>query len=247
LHPFVVVLHEPRNGANVGAVVRAMKNMGLGRLRLVRPARFDPAVVEAMAHRSGELLAAAETFDSLDAALADTGYVVGTSGRPRGEGPAPYSPRAAAPMLLARAQAGSVALLFGNEDKGLGKDDLARCHLFVSIPAEPSYASLNLAQAVLLLLYELRLAALESDTSPLPVPATLPAEPLAPSALLAEIDTLSERLLHQVGFFKSLSAPATMRRLAHLLRRAAPTEREARLLLAALRALTRPDSPQGRA
>jgi TrmH family RNA methyltransferase len=233
LDSFVVVLHEPRNGANVGAVVRAMKNMGLRQLRLVRPASFDPAVVESMAHRSGELLAASTSYDSLDAALADATFVVGTSGRQRSEGPTPLAPRAIGPELLRRAQAGTVALLFGNEDNGLSNQDLARCHALISIPADPSYASLNLAQAVLLVLYELRLAALETLASSAPTPA----EPPAPAALLAEIVAHGEDLLRAANFFKSQAADATLRRLGRLLLRAEPSEAEARLLLAALRAL----------
>jgi TrmH family RNA methyltransferase len=227
----VVALHEPRNGANIGGVARAMKNFGLRQLRLVRPASFDPGVVEAMAHRSDDILAASTTHDDLDAALADAVFVVGTSGRTRELGPPPTTPRALAPALLRHAAYGPVVLLFGNEDNGLTNDDLARCHALVAIPTDPSYASLNLAQAVLLVAYELFLAAEQ------PQPPAPPSEPPANAGQLAHLAQLTAALLHQADFFKSQNAAPTLRRLRLLLGRASPSERDAALLLAMLRAL----------
>lgn len=228
----VVVLHEPRNGANIGGVVRAMKNFGLSRLRLVRPATFDQALIESLAHRSQELLAASETYGDLDAALADAAFVVGTSARSRELGPEPLTPRALAPQALRRAAQGTVALLFGNEDNGLSNTDLDRCQALVTIPTVAGYSSLNLAQAVMLLVYELHLA-LPTEPAPL-----RPADPLpASSSLLAELLALTEQSLGDARFFGHQNSAPTLRRLRLLLGRAKPSEQEARLLLAVLRAL----------
>jgi TrmH family RNA methyltransferase len=225
---FIIVLHQPRDVRNLGAVVRAMKNMGFARLRLVNPAPYDPADLLGIAHRSEDLVAAIEHFDSLPAALADAYYVLGTSERSHPERPMRSDLRPLAGALLTRARSGPVALLFGPEDHGLDRAALDRCHAILSLPADPAYPSLNLAQAVLLLLYELRMAACEPP--PLP-PARTPA-PVAAHEQLAE---LLAATMAASGFVKAGDGTSQLRRLRAMVTRAEPDAAELALLSALLR------------
>lgn len=228
LFTITVVLFQPRDVRNIGAVVRAMKNMGLSRLRLVQPAPFDPADLRGIAHRSDDLLAQLEVYATLDAALADIQYVVGTSEHVHAERPLRSDVRPLAGELLARAATSRVALLFGPEDNGLSHAELDRCHVILRLPTDPDYPSLNLAQAALLLLYELRMAAdLPPPTAPSPTPATT-------AELNATLDALAAAVA-AVGFVKSGSGARTLRSLRSLLYRAQPDAREAALIAALAR------------
>jgi tRNA/rRNA methyltransferase len=232
LDSLIVVLHRPQKLVNVGGAVRAMKNMGLRRLRLVAPVAFDWYDIAGIAHRSDDILAAVEVFDQLDAALADTSYVVGTTARRRGAFRDTSTPRELAPEILARAAHGPVALLFGPEDNGLANAELDRCHALITIPTDPSYPSLNLAQAVLLLAYELRLASAQ------PVERQ---DSYAPASV-AQLDTFFQTLEHMlwsVEFLKGQHAESVMRTLRSLTHRADPDTREAALLMAICREVER--------
>jgi tRNA/rRNA methyltransferase len=224
----IVILHRPRDVRNIGAVVRAMKNMGFARLRLVDPLPFDPADLGGIAHRSEDLVAAIEQVATLDEALADARYVIGTSERPHPGRAMREDLRPLAGELVARAAAGPVALLFGPEDNGLDSAALDRCHAVLSIPADPAYPSLNLAQAALLVLYELRMAS--GSASPAPqrrVGAT--------GAELAALQTALEDAVAALGFVKSGDGATTLRRLRALIARAEPDSAEAALLAALAR------------
>ena len=220
-------MHRPRDVRNIGGVVRAMKNTGLTKLRLVEPAPFDQADLTGIAHRAEDIVAQIETFSSLEAALADAHYVVGTSARARGDHLARSDVRVLASELRAQAVNQRIALLFGPEDNGLDNAALDRCHTLVRLPLDPTYPSLNLAQAVLLLAYEIWMAApLPAPTNELPTPATA-----------GQLETLfaeAEHTLQAIAFFKSGSAP-TMRTLRQLARRATLRDREAALLTAIAR------------
>lgn len=223
----IVVLHRPRKLINIAGTIRAMKNMGLRRLRLVQPAEYIPADIAGIAHRSEDVLATTSLHENLDAALADAIYVAGTTARPRAPRVPVAAPRELAPDLLARTAAGPVALLFGPEDNGLTSADLDRCHAILSIPADPAYASLNLAQAVLLVAYELRLA------SERPAPAA--PQRSFPPASAAELEGLFdaiERALWGIEFFKAHLSEGMMRTIRSLVHRAEPDAREAALLKA---------------
>ncbi len=229
----IIVLHRPRDVRNIGAVVRAMKNMGFARLRLADPAPFELADIGGIAHRSEDITSAMEVFPDLAAALADTLFVVGTSARPH----AGRSPRAdvgaLADELLARAAAGPVALLFGPEDNGLDTAALDRCHALLALPCDPAYPSLNLAQAALLALYELRRAAQGGDPPP---PAPRAAAPAA------EIDRAMELVgaaLRAIDFHKSGDGESSQRALRALLMRAAPDARELALISAVAREIVK--------
>jgi TrmH family RNA methyltransferase len=228
LDNIVVVLCRPQKLVNIAGAVRAMKNMGL---RRVRPAEYDPADITGIAHRSDDLLAAATLHGDLDAALADTIFVAGATARPRGVALHVAAPRELAPELLARAASGPVALLFGPEDNGLTNAELDRCHATLAIPADPAYPSLNLAQAVLLAAYELRLAAdLPPSTPRRPEGAGAPAP--ASAAQLEGLFAAIEAALWGIEFFKAQRAGGTMRTIRSLIHRAAPDVREAALVKA---------------
>jgi len=225
----VVVLHEPQELVNVAHVVRAMKNFAVADLRLVAPQEFDLWRIEGIAHRSADVLARTSRFETLDAALADCVHVAGFTARERTAKHTVQRPRDAAPALLDLAERGPVALLFGREDQGLPNGALDRCHRLVTIPASPDYPSLNLADAVVLALYELALARGAGERP------FKPPRRDAPPATAGELERLfadAERALAAIGFLRNHEVdpiPRTLRDLAH---RASPDSREAKLLRA---------------
>ena len=157
-----VVLHQPQDLVNIAAAVRAMANMGIERLTLVDPAEFDPRRITGIAHRTEPIVEAARLTATLEEALADATYVVGTSARPRTAQRNYRRPRDLAPRILRRARDGDVAIVFGREDRGLSNEALDLCHEVLVVPTAPEYPSLNLAQAVLLVSYELFLAGVDA-------------------------------------------------------------------------------------
>jgi len=229
LENVVVVLNEPQNLVNIAGVVRAMKNMGIWRLRLVRPAEFDAWRIGGIAHRSQDVLEGAEILDSLTEALADAVYVVGTTARARTAQRNYARPRDLAPKIVDYTKEGVVALLFGREDRGLGNEALDLCHAAAIIPTNPEYSSINLAQAVLLLCYEVFLAA-QGEQGPLPRgrrstrPATVEELENTYAAL--------EEGLHRIDFYKAREPESILRTLRTLISRAEPDIQEAGLLRA---------------
>jgi TrmH family RNA methyltransferase len=235
LDGIVVVLWETQDHVNAAATVRAMKNFGLSRLRLVNPASWDPWRIEGIAHGTADVVARAELFPTLDAALGDCSFVVGMTARPRRAKRAVARPRETAAEVLARsaeaieAGAGPVAILFGREDKGLPNEALDRCHRTVIIPTNPEHASLNLAQAVLVMAYELWMAAEGAGQAFRPPRRTAP----PPTAEFLEVVFADlERALWGVDFFKTRNSESVMRTLRELVRRADVDMREAGFLRA---------------
>ena len=225
----VVVLDEPQDVVNVAAVIRAMMNMGLARLRLVRPLEFDPYRIEGIAHRSSHVVGAAELHDTLESAVADAVFVAGTSARPRTAHRNYVRPREAAPTLIEQAASGTVCVLFGREDRGLTNEALDLCHAIITIPTDPQYWSLTLAQAFLLVAYELFLAAGGSNELP---KGRRDAEP-ATHAELERMYAALETGLTRIAFFKGARQPeAVLRTLRTALGRAGLDTREARLIQA---------------
>jgi tRNA (cytidine32/uridine32-2'-O)-methyltransferase len=193
--------------------------MGLTRLRLVGPLpRLGEPGARALAYGAWDLLDAATRHDTLQEATGLSTLVVGTSGR---ADPAAWSPRRLAQEGGARAGEGRVSLVFGPEASGLRNDELDLCHLVVHIPADPAQPSLNLAQAVLLLAYEIRLAAAGPDP---------PAAPLA-SAAEVEVALLELREgLVGIGYLNRQNPDAILVELRRLLTRARPSPRDVDLL-----------------
>ncbi len=174
-----IVLVRPRGAGNVGAAARAMKNCGAGDLAIVRP-RARLAAAERMAVHARDLVRGAQVVDDVATAVADCRMVVGTTSRAGGYRAGAEDLTAVAPALLAQAEAGPVAILFGPEDHGLSNTDLRHCQRLCSIDTSDEYASLNLAQAVLLVCWELRRAARLEAPRP---PAVAPAPAAAGAAL----------------------------------------------------------------
>ncbi len=224
----VVVLHEPQDLVNIAHVVRCMKNFGVRDLRLVRPREYEAYRVEGIAHQTQDVLARVRTFDSLEEALADCVHIVGFTARGRTAKRNLQRPRDAAAEVLALA-GGSVALLFGREDKGLSNDALDRCHRVVTIPSDPSYASLNLGHAVIIMLYELALAK-GADERPFKAPRR-PSEP-AEAAELERLFVDVARALQAIEFFKTRNADGVMRTMREIAHRAPLDAREVKLLRA---------------
>jgi tRNA/rRNA methyltransferase len=154
-----VVLVDPQKSENIGAVARAISNMGLGNLILVRPRLSHPELMEAAATRLGtQTLKNAQTFGDLKEALAQHVLIVGTTARGGSHRGPFFSPRHIAPSII-ELWPEPVALIFGTERMGLSTEDLRLCHNIIAIPTDsPEHSSLNLAQAVLILGYELLLA-----------------------------------------------------------------------------------------
>jgi len=225
----VVVLHEPQDLVNIAHVVRGMKNFGMRDLRLVRPREYEAYRVEGIAHQTQDVLARVRTFDSLEEALADCVHIVGFTARGRTAKRNLQRPRDAAAEVLARAADGPVALLFGREDKGLSNEALDRCHRVVTIPSDPSYASLNLGHAVIIILYELALAH-GADERPFKAPRR-PSEP-AEAAELERLFVDVARALHAIEFFKTRNADGVMRTMREIAHRAPLDAREVKLLRA---------------
>lgn len=225
----VVVLDRPQDAVNIGSVVRAIKNMGFSQLRLVNPRPFDPQELARFAHHAEDVIGAIRIYAALDEALADVVYVVGTSAITHGAHPLRRDLEPLSRELLHKAQTGPVALLFGTEDDGLDAIALDRCHTVAALPTNPAYPALNLAQSVLLFLYELS----RQTGSAAQEPPT-PTAPVLPQAQLEQLFTLGEGALAAIGFFK-YNPQAVMRTLRRLAYRAQLQPQEAALLMAIAR------------
>jgi len=227
----VVVLHEPQDLVNIAHVVRGMKNFGLRDLRLVNPREYEAYRVEGIAHQTQDVLARVRTCATLEEALADCIHVVGLTARGRTAKRNLQRPREAAAEILALDAGGSrpVALLFGREDKGLPNEALDRCHRVVTIPSDPSYPSLNLAHAVIIMLYELALArGAEERAFKAPRRASEPVTVEELERLFVDV----ARALQAIDFFKTRNADGVMRTMREIAHRAPLDAREAKLLRA---------------
>jgi tRNA/rRNA methyltransferase len=161
-----VVLARPSHPGNIGAAARAMKTMGLARLVLVRPKRFPHAEARAMATGARDVLDSAQVCNTLPDALEGTVLSVALSARARELSHPPLDAREAARVIALAAQRDEVALVFGNETVGLSNREVMQCSRIARIPADSRYASLNLAQAVQVMAYEVRMAALAPGAPP---------------------------------------------------------------------------------
>jgi TrmH family RNA methyltransferase len=221
-----VVLYEPQNYINIAATIRAMKNMGLSRLRLVRSVDVDPYRLEGIAHGTQDLIDRIERYDDFDAAVADCVHIAGFTARRRAARWTIVPPREAAGVILDRAAEGPVALVFGREDNGLPNEILDRATVAVTIPTT-EHASLNLAQAALIAFYELHLAAADA-TRTLDPPRKAAPPPTAEEHELFFRD--AARALEAIEFFKTRNGELIMRTVRSLTYRASPDSRELSLV-----------------
>ena len=225
----LIVLHEPQDLVNIAHVVRGMKNFGVRDLRLVNPREYEAYRIEGIAHQTQDVLARVRTYGSLAEALADCVHVVGFTARGRTAKRNLQRPRDAAIEVMSLAEGGPVALLFGREDKGLSNEDLDRCHRVVTIPSDPAYASLNLAHAVIIMLYELALGR-GAESRPFKAPRRT-AEP-ADAAELERLFVDVARALQAIEFFKTRNQDGVMRTMREIAHRAPLDAREVKLLRA---------------
>lgn len=220
------VLANPSHPGNIGSAARAIRTMGFYRLSLVAPARFPHIDAHVLAAGADDVLEAAVRFDSLQEAIGDCSLILGATARLRGVSMEELSPRSAAQRALEAAVDGrEVAYVFGNETSGLSNDEIKLCHAAVHIPSDPTYSSLNLAQAVQVLAYELRMAALAGMRSR--------QGNVDPPSTAAELEGFFEHLsstLVDIDFHKGRSDRTIMQRLRRLFLRAAPDQRELRVL-----------------
>lgn len=227
----VIVLVRPQLAENMGTAARAMANCGLTALRLVRP-RDSVLAEKAVAAASGAVpvLEQATVYETLEEALADRTLAVATTARRRGMAHEVVPPRVLAPRLVEIGLAGGrPALVFGPERTGLENDEVALCDLVCEVPLNPAFASLNLAQAVLLLGYEWRMAAMAAGDLAPPEAADLP-EPADRDSLFNLFAHL-ERELDAVGFLRNQEKrPSMVRNIRTMLQRAKLNEQEIRTL-----------------
>jgi tRNA (cytidine32/uridine32-2'-O)-methyltransferase len=224
-----IVLVNPSHPGNIGATARAMKNMGFSRLVLVAPRQYPHEEAEWRAASAVDVLARAEVVPTLSQAIADCQLVVGTSARGRRIPWPVLDPRACASRVGAASHRGEqVALLFGREDRGLTNEELQACNLHLHIPSHEDYSSLNLAMAVQVVVYELRMLALAD---------TLPADPCdewdAPFSTVENMERYYahlEETLVQIGFLDPAAPRQLMARLRRLYGRVRLDEMELNIL-----------------
>jgi TrmH family RNA methyltransferase len=219
LSNFRIVLSRTQNPGNIGSAARAMMTMGLRDLALVNPERFPHPQARAQASGALNVLEEAPVVATLEEAVADCAWVVGTSARARHLGDEPLSPEAFAAKAREIAATGKVALVFGYEQSGLTNEELDRCNAVVAIPTNPGYSSLNLAQAVQVMCYVLRRAVITEqprvslkDDNPLYQPPT--------AEQVEQFYAHLERTLLMTGFLDPQNPRLLMRRLRTLFNRA---------------------------
>jgi tRNA/rRNA methyltransferase len=229
-----IVLCGVSHPGNIGAAARAMKTMGLARLYLVSPERFPDPEAQWRAARATDVLARAKVCERLDQALAGVSLAVACSARPRELAVPQVSAREAAARMVETARAHRVALVFGNETYGLTTEEVNKCQLLATIPANVRYSSLNLAAAVQVLAYELRMASAE------PVVARGKAPALAGFDELERFYAHLEELMAEIGFLNPEHPKKLMPRVRRLFARARLDKAEVNILRGILKALARP-------
>ncbi|MBP8080691.1 MAG: RNA methyltransferase [Arenimonas sp.] len=224
-----IVLVGTQHPGNIGSAARAMKTMGLSRLMLVAPQRFPDREAYALAAGANDLLDVAEIHPSLASAVADCHLVIASTARHRTVPMPELTPREGAQRLLAAQAAGEVALVFGRERTGLENDELQLCHAAITIPANPDYSSLNLAAAVQVLAYELRVARLAEAPAAQAAPVDQDDLPAAHGEMESFFAHLGA-LLDDIDFHKGKAPDMVTQRLRRLFLRAQPDPRELRIL-----------------
>jgi tRNA/rRNA methyltransferase len=255
--PPVVILARPQMGENIGAAARAMMNCGLSDLRLVAPRDGWPnAAVLPMAAGGKPIIETAQVFDTVAAATADISFLVATSARRRDLAIRSLDPRGAAELIVAHTsdapedlhdEHNRAALLFGPEASGLDNDEVVLADILVTASLNPAYPSLNLAQGVLLMAWEWRMAVLHAAGQSAEVPGDAVHRPervsITGRASVAERDYFYRRLemaLDEGGFFTAPDMVATVKRnIRALFNRAAPSKQDISTLHGILQVLTR--------
>jgi TrmH family RNA methyltransferase len=232
-----VVLIDPSHPGNIGSVARAMKNMALTDLTLVRPRSFPHSESNALAAGADDILGAARVVDTVAEAIADCAFIAGTTSRPRTYYWEFMTAREAAGRVVALGADVRAALLFGSERYGLGAVDLDYCNVLIRIPANPEYCSLNLAMSVQLLAYELFMAREQPQAG-----VTQLEQPLAPSADVERFYSHLRQVLEEIEFEDRTGY--LMERLRRLFNRAQLDRNELNILRGILGAVQGRRSPR---
>src|SRR5271156_4632056 len=225
----VVILVEPQLGENIGAAARAMANFGLSRLRLVKPRQDWPNdKAQMMAAGADRILDGAKLYDTLDQAIADCSFVLATTARAHDQAKPVVGPAEAVRQIAPRVKAGeTVAIVFGRERNGLENDEVALADYIVTLPVNPAFASLNLAQAIVIVAYEwFKLSAEEK------LPFGMPNKSAAaPKQQLLAFFAALERELEKVEFFRPPDKRETMQiNLRNIFSRMQPTQQDIQTL-----------------
>ncbi|KEA64859.1 tRNA:Cm32/Um32 methyltransferase [Marinobacterium lacunae] len=234
-----IVLVNTTHPGNIGAVARAMKNMGLSDLCLVAPKRYPDEEAIARASGATDILERARIVDELTEALEDCQLVVGASARGRHIPWPVIDPRELAAIATPLAGRSRVAILFGREDRGLTNEELHACHHHVHIPSVEGFSSLNVAAAVQVVCYELRMAGLYQNASDKPQWGTDWDIELADHAELERMFEHLERTLVDIEFLDPDNPRQLMPRLRRLFLRAVPDKVEVNVLRGILKSVNR--------
>ncbi|WP_052378660.1 RNA methyltransferase [Polycyclovorans algicola] len=224
-----IVLVQTQHPGNIGSTARAMRTMGFEELVLVSPERFPHPQARALASNALPVVENARVVGSLQEAIADCGWVVATSARPRHLGDEPLTPWDFAETAQTRAKRAKVALVFGPERTGLSNEDLERCNAVIMVPTDPTYASLNLAQAVQLMTWELRKAGL-AEVPKVSAKHEHPSYAPPTADEMAHFYEHLERVLLKTGFLDPRNPRLLMRRLRQFYHRAQPDRNELNIL-----------------
>ena len=230
---FAFVLVRTKAAGNIGAAARALANMGFADLRLVAPDASSDRVASDMAVHGREILLRATIYPDLEAALHDRTLSIGTTCRPRRDRSGAQPLRAAIGELVAAPSRARVAFVFGPEDHGLSNDDLRYCQRLVTIPTAPEYSSINLAQSVMLVVYELFVALSSGTGSDPETVAQSHRDSMLALAPVTQIEAMLERMeraLIAIGFLSADGPERIMFALRGLLGRAGMNSRELDIL-----------------
>lgn len=225
-----IVLINTSHPGNIGSAARAMKTMGMTELYLVDPQQFPHPKAEEMASNANDILEKAIVVNTLEEALADCGLVVGTSARSRTIPWPMLSPREFAEKAIKESVGHKVAVIFGREQSGLTNEELHRCHFHIQIPSNPEYSSLNLASAVQVIAYELRVASEVDQKSEIWDHRFVSAEEM--EGFYEHL----ERILIEIDFLDPKVPRQLMTRLRRLFNRARLDEMEVNILRGILKA-----------
>lgn len=230
-----IILVGTTHTGNMGSVARAMKTMGLSQLWLVAPKEAPDGQAYALAAGASDILAKAQIVDTLEEAIADCGLIVGTSARSRTLPWPMLDPRTCAQKAMQESQNKPVAIIFGRESSGLTNEELQLCNHHLCIAANPEYSSLNLAMAVQILTYEVRMAALALQDQP--VAASDIVYPTADQ--MDKFYVHLEQTLNETGFIIQQHPGIVMTKLRRLFTRARPEEAELNILRGILTSIQR--------
>ena len=234
-----IVLVETSHTGNMGSVARAMKTMGLTNLYLVNPLVKPDSQAISLAAGASDVIGDAKIVDSLDEAIAGCSLVVGTSARSRSLPWPMLDARECGVKSVEESQQAPVALVFGRERVGLTNDELQKCHYHVAIQANPEYSSLNLAMAVQIIAYEVRMAWLQAQEQASPPPQYEE----SPYPLVDDLERFyqhMEKMMIGSGFLREASPGQVMSKMRRLFTRARPERDELNILRGMLASLEKP-------